>query len=94
MYTFSHSSFQDITEQPGISPAISSATASNMFAGCQAIFTVGRFIGLYTLRVFDPAFVLGVHGVVLIVFSILTSVLDGKVSHSHAKQVLQLEPLR
>jgi FHS family L-fucose permease-like MFS transporter len=39
-----------ITEQPGISPAISNATASNMFSACQAVFTVGRFIGVVYLR--------------------------------------------
>lgn len=39
-----------ITEQRGISPAISHATASNMFSACQAVFTVGRFIGVVYLK--------------------------------------------
>ncbi|KAJ9105612.1 hypothetical protein QFC20_004292 [Naganishia adeliensis] len=43
-----------ITEQPGISPPISKATASNMFSGCQAVFTVGRFIGVGYLNVCYP----------------------------------------
>lgn len=52
--------------------------ASNMFSGCQAVFTVGRFIGVVYLRYVDPAFALFVHGFFLILFSILTATLDGK----------------
>ncbi|KAJ9105611.1 hypothetical protein QFC20_004291 [Naganishia adeliensis] len=40
-----------ITEQPGISPPITHATASNMFSACQAVFTVGRFIGVVYLNI-------------------------------------------
>ncbi|KAJ9098722.1 hypothetical protein QFC21_004370 [Naganishia friedmannii] len=39
---------------PGISPPISNATASNMFSACQAVFTVGRFIGVLYLNVCYP----------------------------------------
>ncbi|GHJ87458.1 hypothetical protein NliqN6_3860 [Naganishia liquefaciens] len=67
-----------IVEQPGISPAISHATASNMFSACQAVFTVGRFIGVVYLRYVDPAFALFVNGVGLIIFSILTSTVSGR----------------
>ncbi|KAI5452135.1 hypothetical protein NCC49_001073 [Naganishia albida] len=67
-----------ITEQPGISPAISNATASNMFSACQAVFTVGRFVGVLYLKYVDPAFALFANGVGLIIFSILTATIPGK----------------
>ncbi|ORY32003.1 major facilitator superfamily domain-containing protein [Naematelia encephala] len=67
-----------ITEQPGISPPISQATASNMFSGCQAVFTAGRFIGVLYLKYVDPAFALFASGLGLMLFSILTAVLPGK----------------
>ncbi|WWD21194.1 hypothetical protein CI109_105678 [Kwoniella shandongensis] len=67
-----------ITEQPGISPAYSSATASNMFSGCQAVFTLGRFIGVVYLHWVDPAFALFVNGIGLCLFSILTATVTGK----------------
>ncbi|KAJ9096103.1 hypothetical protein QFC19_007329 [Naganishia cerealis] len=74
-----------ITEQPGISPPISNATASNMFSACQAVFTVGRFIGVVYLKYVDPAFALFVNGIGLILFSILTATIPGKDLGSYAK---------
>ncbi|KAJ9126977.1 hypothetical protein QFC24_001208 [Naganishia onofrii] len=67
-----------ITEQPGISPPISKATASNMFSACQAVFTVGRFVGVLYLKYVDPAFALFVNGLGLILFTILTATIPGK----------------
>lgn len=49
-----------------------------MFSACQAVFTVGRFIGVFYLRYVDPAFALFANGLGLILFSILTATLDGK----------------
>lgn len=49
-----------------------------MFSACQAVFTVGRFIGLIYLRYVDPCFSLFVNGIGLIIFSVLTSVIPGK----------------
>lgn len=66
-----------ITEQPGISPPYSSATASNLFSGCQALFTFGRFLGVIYLRWIDPSFALFVNGVGLCLFSILTATIPG-----------------
>ncbi|OXC69725.1 hypothetical protein AYX13_01894 [Cryptococcus neoformans] len=66
-----------ITEQPGISPPYSSATASNLFSGCQALFTFGRFLGVVYLRWIDPSFALFVNGVGLCLFSILTATIPG-----------------
>jgi FHS family L-fucose permease-like MFS transporter len=66
-----------LRNQPGISQ-MSAATASNMFSACQAVFTVGRFIGVGYLRYIDPCFALFVNGVGLVIFSILTSVVPGK----------------
>lgn len=65
------------TNQPGISPPITKSAASNLFAACQATFTVGRFVGVAYLRYVDPAFSLFVHGCGLILFAILTSTIDG-----------------
>ncbi|WVQ93033.1 hypothetical protein IAU59_000097 [Kwoniella sp. CBS 9459] len=67
-----------ITEQPGISPPYSSATASNLFSGCQAVFTVGRFLGVAYLHWIDPSFALFINGIGLCVFSILTATITGK----------------
>ncbi|CED84552.1 mfs general substrate transporter [Phaffia rhodozyma] len=64
-----------ITEIRGISPRIDDSTASNMFSGCQAVFTVGRFAGVLYLRYFDPAFALFVSGTMLVLFSVLVSTL-------------------
>lgn len=62
---------------PGLRNPINDSLASNLFAACQATFTVGRFIAVIYLRWVDPAFSLFVHGVFLILFSILCSVLPG-----------------
>lgn len=67
-----------ITRQPGISPPISSAMASDLFSVCQAVFTVGRFVGVAYLRYIDSCFALFVHGSMLVLFSILTSFIDGR----------------
>ncbi|ODN76862.1 hypothetical protein L202_05452 [Cryptococcus amylolentus CBS 6039] len=67
-----------ITEQPGISPAYDSATAANMFSGCQAVFTFGRFLGVAYLRWIDPSFALFMNGIGLVIFSILTATVPGK----------------
>ncbi|WVQ81341.1 hypothetical protein IAT38_003464 [Cryptococcus sp. DSM 104549] len=67
-----------ITEQPGISPAYNSSTASNLFSACQAVFTVGRFLGVIYLRYVDPAFALFINGIGLCLFSILTATVPGK----------------
>lgn len=72
----SHAIFY-FTNQPGLSTQISSSLASNLFASCQAAFTIGRFIAVVYLRWIDPAFSLFVHGVMLVLFSILTSVIPG-----------------
>jgi FHS family L-fucose permease-like MFS transporter len=66
-----------LRNQPGISQ-MSAATASNMFSACQAVFTVGRFIGVGYLRYIDPCFALFVNGIGLVLFSILTSVVPGR----------------
>ncbi|RSH94902.1 hypothetical protein EHS25_004708 [Saitozyma podzolica] len=66
-----------IVEQPGISPPISQATASNMYSGCQAVFTLGRFFGVVYLKWLDPAFSLFLNGIGLCLFSILTSTIKG-----------------
>lgn len=67
-----------ITTQPGISPPISRSMASNLFSVCQAVFTVGRFIGVAYLRYIDSCFALFFHGVMLVLFSILTSFVNGR----------------
>ncbi|WVQ81340.1 hypothetical protein IAT38_003463 [Cryptococcus sp. DSM 104549] len=67
-----------ITEQPGISPAYDSSTASNLFSGCQGVFTAGRFLGVIYLHYVDPAFALFINGIGLCVFSILTSTIRGR----------------
>lgn len=72
----SHAIFYFV-HQPGLSTPISASLASNLFAACQAAFTVGRFIAVIYLRWIDPAFSLLVHGVMLVLFSILTSVIPG-----------------
>lgn len=66
-----------MTRQPGLSKVIDQATASNMFAGCQAVFTVGRFAGVGYLRYIDPAFALFLNGCGLVLFAILTSTIEG-----------------
>jgi FHS family L-fucose permease-like MFS transporter len=60
---------------------ITEAEASNLFSACQAVFTVGRFIGVGYLRFIDPCFALFVNGVGLVLFSILTSTIRGKGEH-------------
>nr|ODO03910.1 L-fucose transporter [Cryptococcus depauperatus CBS 7855] len=67
-----------ITEQPGIYPPISSATASNMFSGCQAVFTFGRFLGVLYLKWIDPSFALFINGLGICLFTILTATVSGK----------------
>jgi FHS family L-fucose permease-like MFS transporter len=67
-----------ITEQPGISPAISAAIASNMFSGCQGCFAIGRVFALVYLRYVDPGFVLFLNGIGACVSTILAASLDGK----------------
>ena len=67
-----------VTEQPGLSSPIATDTASNMFSGCQAAFTVDRFLGVIYLHCVDPAFSLFINGLGLCLFSILASVNDGK----------------
>ncbi|KAL1408797.1 hypothetical protein Q8F55_005611 [Vanrija albida] len=63
-----------VIEQGGYDAAM----GANLLSACQAVFTVGRFIGVAYLRYVDPAFSLAVNGVGLVIFSILTSVLHGK----------------
>ncbi|WVR08902.1 hypothetical protein IAU60_005961 [Kwoniella sp. DSM 27419] len=67
-----------MTEQPGIENPYDSATASNMFSACQAVFTVGRFFGVFYLRWIDPSFALFINGIGLCLFSILTATVTGK----------------
>ncbi|EKD02334.1 hypothetical protein A1Q2_03390 [Trichosporon asahii var. asahii CBS 8904] len=55
-----------ITRQPGINPPISNAHASDLFSVCQAVFTIGRFVGVAYLRYIDSCFALFVHGSMLI----------------------------
>jgi len=75
-----------LTNQPG-EDKISDATASNMFSACQAVFTLGRFIGVVYLRYIDPCFSLFVNGVGLIIFSVLTSVIPGKGKQIHRSRL-------
>lgn len=72
----SHAIFY-FTEIRGLRNPISHSLASNLFAACQATFTVGRFIAVVYLRWVDPAFSLFAHGIMLVLFSILCSVLPG-----------------
>ncbi|GMK56699.1 hypothetical protein CspeluHIS016_0305390 [Cutaneotrichosporon spelunceum] len=66
-----------LVQQPGLRTPISASLASNLFAACQATFTIGRFIAVAYLRWIDPAFSLLVHGFMLVLFSILTATIDG-----------------
>lgn len=66
-----------LIDQPGLDKPISKALASDLFSACQAVFTVGRFLGLGYLKFVDPSFALFVHGVFLVIFSILTSTIPG-----------------
>ena len=67
-----------ITEQPGISPPYPKSDASSMFSGCQAVFTIARFLGVWYLKYIDPSFALFANGVMLMLFSVLTAVVNGK----------------
>lgn len=67
-----------LTEQPGLDKPIDKALASNLFSACQAVFTVGRFLGVWYLRYISPEFSLFVNGLGLIVTSILTATIPGK----------------
>lgn len=60
-----------LTEQPGKN--ISTSQAANLYAACQASFTIGRFILVPVLMFIDPALVLFVHGVMCLVFSAMTA---------------------
>ena len=52
---------------------ISSAKASNLFSVCQAIFTVGRFVGVGILQFIDPALLLAIYAFMCTVLSLATS---------------------
>ncbi|EPQ30895.1 uncharacterized protein PFL1_01792 [Pseudozyma flocculosa PF-1] len=59
------------TEQPDIS--ISTSAAANLYAGCQAAFTLGRFLLVPVLFYVDSGLILGLFGVMCVVFSCLTA---------------------
>jgi FHS family L-fucose permease-like MFS transporter len=56
---------------------ISSSRASFLFSFCQLAFTLGRFVGVGMLRVFDPALVLSFYGIACSVLAFATAWASG-----------------
>ncbi|KAN0062812.1 hypothetical protein ACQY0O_004632 [Thecaphora frezii] len=60
-----------MTEQPGLH--ITTSAGANLYAGCQAAFTLGRFVMVPVLFYIDSSLVLAVFGCMCIVFSALSA---------------------
>ncbi|KZT41526.1 MFS general substrate transporter [Sistotremastrum suecicum HHB10207 ss-3] len=56
---------------------ISSASASNLFSACQAVFTFGRFAGVVLLRYIDPALLFSIYAFMCIAFCTATALAPG-----------------
>ena len=61
-----------------------------MFSGCQAVFTIARFLGVWYLRYIDPSFALFANGLMLMLFSVLAAVISGK---GESRAMLFISPL-